>query len=285
MLSGDDARIYGKESHWISVSTEEDDTRVLLKDSLICHWLKSYQILHVGIMEAEYPYEVVRIDQSGTYMMVILEGEGEVLFDGGWQVVRAGEACLLPPYMYNAFRCLEGVSWKFVWVRYGESKGVQPIAGTNTPVKGVLNGLPLEFAVRGLWHEVDSKGDEELTLKWAELIHRNVLHFARPEDIDDRLWNVWHAAEGKLSHRWTLTELASIGHMSEEHLRRLCIKQFGRSPKQHLIYLRMIKAREMLITGREKVSVIANAVGYDSGFTFSNTFKKWAGVRPTDLRS
>jgi len=285
ILNSDDARVYGEESQWISISVKQDTSRVLLENALICHWLKTYQILHVGIMNAKYPYEVVRTDQSGTYMMVILEGHGEVLFDGGWQVVRAGEACLLPPYMYNAFRCLEGVPWKFVWVRYGESKGVQPIAGTNTPVKGKLNGLPLESAVRGLWHEINTKNDEELALKWAELIHRNVLHFARPADLDDRLWKVWKKAEEQLARRWTLTELASIGNMSEEHLRRLCLKQFGRSPKQHLIYLRMIKAREMLITSDAKVSVIANAVGYDSGFTFSNTFKKWAGIRPSELRA
>jgi len=236
-------------------------------------------------MEAEFPYEVARLDQSGTYMMAVLEGHGEVLFDGGWQIVREGEACLLPPHMYNAFRSLEGVPWKFVWVRYGESKGVQPIASANTPVKGTLNGLPIESAVRGLWHEMNCKGDEELALSWAELIHRNVIHFARPADIDDRLWNIWEKASENLAHRWTLTELASIGFISEEHLRRLCLRQFGRSPKQHLIYLRMIKAREMLITGDEKVSVIAHAVGYESGFTFSNTFKKWSGIRPSDLRA
>ncbi len=284
-MNNDDARIYGGESTWISVSADEDKRRTLLKDALICPWLNDHHILHVGIMEAEYPYEVIRSDLSGTYMMAILEGHGEVLFDGGWQIVRAGEACLLPPYMYNAFRCLDGVPWKFVWVRYGESKDVQPIAGANTPVKGKLNGQPLESAVRGLWYEMKTKGEDELALSWAELIHRNVIQFARPSDIDDRLWKIWKEASKNLAHRWTLTELATIGFISEEHLRRLCLKQFGRSPKQHLIYLRMIRAREMLLTGNEKVSVIANAVGYDSGFTFSNTFKKWSGIRPSELRT
>jgi AraC-like DNA-binding protein len=72
--------------------------------------------------------------------------------------------------------------------------------------------------------------------------------------------------------------------MSPEHLRRLCKKELGRSPIQHLTFLRMKHARYLLGTTDDKVEVIAHAVGYESPFTFSNTFKKWVGWRPSELR-
>jgi len=53
---------------------------------------------------------------------------------------------------------------------------------------------------------------------------------------------------------------------------------------QHLTFLRMKQARHLLSTTDEKVEVIARAVGYESPFTFSNTFKKWVGWRPSELR-
>lgn len=256
-----------------------------MRDAKVSRWLWAHQIKHVGVMSAVYPYEVRRVDQSGTYLMAVLEGHGQVLMDGGWKVARAGQACLLAPHMFNAFRCVEGVAWKFVWVRYGEEKGVRPIANSSAPVRGELDGHALECAVRGLWYEMDGGGSDELAGSWADLIHRQVLAFARPVELDERLWRIWQTVGADIGRGWTLAELADIGIMSEEHLRRLCKKQLGRSPMQHLIYLRMLEARGMLISSDAKVEVIANAVGYESAFTFSNTFKKWFGIRPSELRA
>jgi len=284
MFRSEDARVYGKDSQWYSVAAEEDRSRVLLKHAVICRWLNVHLIKHVGVMNAVYPYEVRRVDQSGTYMMSVLEGYGEVLMDGGWQELKEGETCLLAPHMFNAFRCVEGVKWKFVWVRYGEEKGTQPIADSSAPVRGRFDGKSLECAVMGLLYEMEGGCSDELAGVWSDLIHRHVLGFARPVDLDPRLWRVWQHVEQDLGRHWSLTELAEIGIMSEEHLRRLCKKQLGRSPMQHLIYLRMLAARELLISTTDKVDVIAGMVGYVNAFTFSNTFKKWLGVRPSKLR-
>ncbi len=97
-------------------------------------------------------------------------------------------------------------------------------------------------------------------------------------------WRVWKQINDDLGRAWTLCELAEIGIMSEEHLRRLCKKQLDRSPMQHLIYLRMLAARELLISTNDKVEVVAHKVGYNSNFTFSNTVKKFLGIRPGELR-
>jgi len=284
MFRGEDARVYGQDSTWFAVSSVEDNTRVLLRKAPFCHWLSLHQIKHVGVMSAFYPYEVKRTDPSGTYMMSVLEGYGEVLMDGGWQKLGVGEACLLAPHMFNAFRCVGGVQWRFVWVRYGEEKGVKPIADSSAPVRGVLDGRSLECAVMGLRYEMESGKSDELAGLLAKLIHCHVLGFARPVDLDPRLWRVWKHVGSHLGRAWSLAELAEIGIMSEEHLRRLCKKQLGRSPMQHLIYLRMLAARELLLSSNDKVEVVASKVGYANAFTFSNTFKKWLGVRPTKLR-
>lgn len=80
-----------------------------------------------------------------------------------------------------------------------------------------------------------------------------------------------------------LERLARLAHMSTEHLRRLCHRQLGRSPMHHVIFLRMRRAAELLSTTNDKVETIANAVGYQNPFVFSNTFKKWTGWRPSEF--
>ena len=53
---------------------------------------------------------------------------------------------------------------------------------------------------------------------------------------------------------------------------------------QHLTFLRMQRARHLLSVTDDKVEVIAHSVGFESSFTFSNTFKKWIGWRPSEQR-
>lgn len=286
MVTGsDDKRIYGSESTWVAVSVRACEERVLLREARLCPWLKEHGIGHVGVMDARYPYEVKRVNQTGTFMLACLGGRGEVFVDGGWRVVEAGEAYLLPPYMANAFRCLEGEAWRFAWVRYEESPEVKPIADSKTPVRGVYDSEALERAVMGLFYEAgDDGGEKLLAILWCELLHAHVIKLAKPKGMDERLWRVWSEVGGDLGRAWTLGELADLGHLSEEHLRRLCKRDMGRSPMQHLIYLRMLGARELLVTGDATLDDVAGQVGYESGFAFSNTFKKWMGCRPSDLR-
>lgn len=90
--------------------------------------------------------------------------------------------------------------------------------------------------------------------------------------------------ETDVARAWTLGELADIACLSGEHLRRLCRKELGRSPMQHLTHLRLQRARHLLSITDDKVEVIARAVGFESAFTFSNTFYKWIGWRPSEFR-
>ncbi|MFC4996181.1 hypothetical protein [Rubritalea tangerina] len=76
--------------------------------------LGKYNILHAAVIKAGEGLKVSRVEQSGTFMMACLEGEGQVLADGRWQTIRVGQACLLPPFVTNAFKKIEGKPWRFV---------------------------------------------------------------------------------------------------------------------------------------------------------------------------
>lgn len=91
--------------------------------------------------------------------------------------------------------------------------------------------------------------------------------------------------EVQLSRNWTLAEIAKMACMSGEHLRRVCQKELGRSPMQHLTFLRLQQAQHLLSVTDDKVEFIAKACGFESVSTFSNTYKKWVGWRPSEQRS
>ncbi len=255
-----------------------------LKDAPVCELLSQYHINHAGIMQAEFPLEITRKEQSGTFMLACFSGEGRVLADGRWIKIKAGEACLLPPFVTNAIKCTPDQPWGFCWVRYIESRNATPIVTEISPVRGDFKATPMLMAIRGLITESTNQTVPAIQHHWVELIHNYVLRFAQPHQEDDRLWKLWKIVEQNLDYEWTLSQLAKSACLSDEHLRRLCKKQLGRSPVQHLTFLRMQQACHLLATTNDKVDFIASSVGYINGSNFSNAFTKWVGLRPSEYR-
>jgi AraC-like DNA-binding protein len=284
MIPSKDVQVLGEQTRYRVVRADAADDRSWLSKGAICPLLLQHHIAHIGIMDAAVPFEVVRMNQSGTFMIACIDGEGVVLADGRWKKIRPNQACLQPPFVMNALKCLPGKRWTFAWVRYDESREVRPIVSSDSPVTGPFIAAPLQAAIEGFHSEASGQASPALLHHWNELVHRYVVRFAQPHRADERLWKVWRRVEANLARPWSLSEIAAIACLSEEHLRRVCRKDLGRSPMQHLTFLRLQRARHLLSVTDDKVEVIARAVGFESSFTFSNTYKKWIGWRPSEQR-
>jgi AraC-like DNA-binding protein len=250
-----------------------------------CPALSAHHIAHVGCADAVPPYEMVRLDLTGTYFLCCSGGDGRILLDGRWQHCRAGWACLAPPHALIAFHAAPGARWQFSWVRYREPADQKPLLSSSSPAMAKFEPEPLRAAIMGLYHEVQHSVAPATIHHWVALIQTYVLRFARPWHTDDRLGHLWELVASRLEEPWTLDRLAQRCHLSTEHLRRLCRKELGRSPMQHVISLRMQKAASLLSTTDDKIETIATAVGYENPFVFSTMFKRWVGWRPSEYRA
>jgi AraC-like DNA-binding protein len=280
-LQSTDVHILGNETNYLAVSGDRDRPPSWLTDSPYCEELAMHGIAHAGVMRAKEPFKVVRHDQSGTFMIACLGGEGSILTDGGWRTIRASQACLLPPFVMNSLYCNPGKHWDFAWVRYIESRDRNPVVSAYSPVFGSYEGLPLKSSIVGLHAEAKAEATPATMSLWCDLIHGYVMRFAQPHRSDKRLWKLWKTVEGNPARNWTLAELSAAVSVSQEHLRRLCNKELGRSPMQQVTFIRMQHAARLLATTDEKVDTVCRAIGYSNPNTFSNTFLKWIGRRPS----
>lgn len=235
-------------------------------------------------MNATHPYEVLRINQSGTFFLACIQGAGEILIDGIWKTIEANQGCVLPPFVTNAFRAKDEQNWEFVWVRYGEDESKKTVANTDSPIHGVYDSAALKTIFNGLKNEITGDCSQIVTSAWVNLAHQQVLKFTKPTHIDKRLLKVLTAVAADPGHDWSLFELAEHGNISSEHLRRLTNQQLGRSPMQQITFMRMMYARKLLSETKHPIDLIAKTVGYKSPFSFSNTFYKWMGYRPSSIR-
>lgn len=279
-----ETHIHGEDTEFRVVRSTTNDKRPWLKGAPVCQALSAHQIVHAGVMTAREPYRIVRQHQSGVYFLACVGGEGRVLVDGRWQRCAKGMAVALPAFMANAFHAVKGKDWRCVWVRYEQALEQKPLLSSSSPLMAGFDGWPLHHAVEGLIAEASGPSSPAAMFHWVELIQMNVARFVQPWQHDDRLWRLWERVARHVGRDWTLPALAAEVHVSPEHLRRLCRKALGRSPMQHVIWLRMRKAAELLATTDAKIESVAKAVGYVNPFVFSNTFKKWIGWRPSEHR-
>jgi len=249
-----------------------------------CPELAVHRIKRLGLADAASPYRRVRLLPTGSFVMVCYEGSGRVLLDGRWQTSRAGVACLAPPRVLNAFHAVPGSRWRFAWIRYDEPEHVRPLVSAASPVRVRCEAESLWRIVSGLRAQWDGPRDPRLLHHWIELAHGEAKRIAQPWQVDERLWAVWEDVARDLTSEWTLDVLAKRFGASKEQFRRVCLREVGRSPMQHLASLRIERAQHLLATTDDKVESIARQVGFDDASVFSRAFKRWVGRSPKSYR-
>ena len=267
------------------VRASAEDERDWLVGAPVCATLARHGISHVGVAEITAPYHVRRPDLSGTFVMVCTGGEGRVWIEGEWRPMSGGMACLAPPHAFHAYRAVPRHRWSIAWVRYQEPEGALPIVNNRAPVLTAFDGAALSSAISGLWREAGGAASSAAMHLWVDLIDHYAHTFAAPWRTEDRLREVWEGVVRDLSGDWSIRKLSAFAGLSPKQLGRLCQQSFGRTPAQHLTALRLQRAAHLLATTQDKIESIARQVGYQSVFTFSHTFKKFTGRRPSEYRN
>lgn len=83
----------------------------------------------------------------------------------------------------------------------------------------------------------------------------------------------------------TLASIAAELNMSSKYIGRVFLRDTGIKFTAYLTAYRMLEARRLIVNTREKISVIANRVGYVQLNNFYTHFKKHFGVSPCALRN
>ena len=78
----------------------------------------------------------------------------------------------------------------------------------------------------------------------------------------------------------TAAEIAAVCGMSVTHLRRSFKEKYGMPMLEYRLDVRMLKAKDMLLSGGYTVSEISEILGFDDANYFSRCFKKKTGVSP-----
>ena len=113
-------------------------------------------------------------------------------------------------------------------------------------------------------------------------LSKHRLFFSLPLTQNERLNKILEHLRENVGKQILFDDLAAQFGFSSRSLSRLFQKELSMSFVQYFILFRMLKALHLIAEKKLTISEIAYAVGYSSLPTFSNTFAKIIGVRPTE---
>lgn len=82
----------------------------------------------------------------------------------------------------------------------------------------------------------------------------------------------------------SLTGIASAFNMSSKYIGRVFLRDTGIKFTEYLMAYRMLEARRLIQSTSEKISVVADTVGYSQLNNFYIHFRNYFGVSPSSLR-
>ena len=80
----------------------------------------------------------------------------------------------------------------------------------------------------------------------------------------------------------TNKKLADQCRISEVYFRKLFTEEYGTTPRQYIIDVRISKAKQLLEDGILKINAVSEKCGFSNPYHFSRLFKEKTGLTPTE---
>lgn len=91
-------------------------------------------------------------------------------------------------------------------------------------------------------------------------------------------------SENYMDSNLSVRSLAEMANMSEVHFRKIFKNIYKVSPQQYIIFLRVERAKELLVFDSVSVTAIGEILGFSDACHFSRVFKQKTGYTPFEYR-
>ncbi|MGB1029624.1 MAG: helix-turn-helix transcriptional regulator [Pseudoalteromonas marina] len=227
-------------------------------------------------------YCVARSSPLEHTLFYTLSGQGKLVTEHNQYTLTANTLIVLPAKQGFEVK-IDAAHWDVIWLNLANTNRWKHLNLVEALVLYDQKLQPLHFAMELLYSESNATLREGVMPILSHYLN-TTLQSEPKIGGHNRLTSLFLEIEERLQFDWTIDAMCEQVHYSAPHLHRLCQAQFGKSPMQQLIYLRIKRAKNLLLNTRWPVAHIAAYVGYPNIFNFSKRFKKSVGVSPTEFR-
>ncbi|WP_154647985.1 helix-turn-helix domain-containing protein [Pedobacter arcticus] len=120
---------------------------------------------------------------------------------------------------------------------------------------------------------------ELLTLQFFQYEEEKTVGL-KQEDIE-KMTMVKALIESNINEVYSLAYLARVAGTNEQYLKKHFKILFGSTVFGYMLACKMEKAKELLSTGKHKITEVSETVGYKHATHFTTAFKKFFGYLPS----
>jgi AraC family transcriptional activator of pobA len=231
------------------------------------------------------PHRHVNLHQ----IFLIRQGSIAVTIDGSTIRPEAPVVLNIPPGTVHAFVFAAGTDGHVLTLPtadFPELFGPE-VALLATPFHAGEGGLSAAFGRIAALHG-ETSGLRNLRLRAAaiELVCEVSALAGAPDPAarQPRLARLEELIRSHLADGWSVSDYAQALHLSDRHLRRLCLEASGLSAHGFIEQVRLREACRLLAYTRMQVQMVAYALGFEDQAYFTRTFRRCTGLSPTEYR-
>lgn len=226
------------------------------------------------------------------FLHAIIEGEGYLTIEGVKRKVQKGDVFVVPAEILSKIEADPQDPYQYCWVGFGGKDANALLQSCGFSIQNGFIIQPPNF-----------KEIKEVLLSMARIERKNIgtpywllgqlyiafslLSFERPSQEFRRKDFVKEAIEymdEEFSSGISISEVAKKIHVERTYFFRRFKKEIGVSPSDYLLGVRLEKAKDLLRNSNLSIASIAKAVGYNNYVTFTESFTKKMGLRPSEYR-
>lgn len=216
----------------------------------------------------------------------VLDGNGEVLLDGVWKSVSAGDLFILTPKIEHFYRSLSETPFHTLWVSY-HADYIGDYLTTCGVAAGIYHLPELQKNFEQLFKFTEQAAPSPYTyFEIMERVHK-IIHMVGmsllTNEADDAE-NIRRLLGTMVYQKADLDAVADELHMSKSNVIRIYKKRFGVTPHQYLLSLKIDAAKLLLRTTNTPIREIAEKLCICDEHYFSTLFRKHTGVSPNTYR-
>lgn len=248
--------------------------------------LHEQEIYMAGLADMREQYLVERKGPSMHTLLFTLQGQGLLETCNGSQLLTANSLAVLPAGKPFRFFIGDDVNhWQMAWLLLDVKR---LWLGSQLNEQKVVASEYAESVWALLSLMIASHCNPLKQSLWLSELVTNLesalLLGAGQNTAQQRVKSAFEQVSLQLHQNWTVKDIASLSCLSEAHLSRVSTRLFERSAYQHLIYLRIEKAQELLRYSQWSLAIIATHLGYSDAYSFSKSFNQAVGCSPKVYR-
>lgn len=224
----------------------------------------------------------------------VVNGCGTYKNSSGEYHIKKGQGFLISPSEVTIYTADKDNPWEYYWVGFKgvDAKHILERCGLNekTPIFTCTETHKLKGLFVKMFNAFKSdKAREYAMLAYLYLILTDLMAQVKPKTLPSTSVKIYlnsalEYINDNYSYDINVKSLASHIGIDRTYLYRIFVDNIQISPEQYLMKTRMTKAANLLKTTDYSVLQVALSTGYKDISHFSNIFKRFFGVSPSNYR-